>query len=156
MSRTQTFYQLCVMSLFLNDSRAPSRPGLSHYWGLEISLRHTTLSRTPLEEWSSHRRDLYLTTHNTQKTQTSLLRAGIEPAIPASELPQTHALDRGTTGIGVKLNYPQHCRFTLYSEISDSVFWIFVNSCRLSYTNISDLKDYNKPTDLVIKLDTNG
>ena len=26
--------------------------------------------------------------------------AGFEPAIPASELPQTHALDRATTGIG--------------------------------------------------------
>jgi len=26
--------------------------------------------------------------------------AGFEPAIPASMLPQTHALDRATTGIG--------------------------------------------------------
>ena len=26
---------------------------------------------------------------------------GFEPAIPASELPQTYALDRGATGIGL-------------------------------------------------------
>jgi len=33
---------------------------------IEASLshsRHTTLGRTPLDEWSARRRDLYLTTH---------------------------------------------------------------------------------------------
>ena len=41
-----------------------------------------------------------LTTHNTQNTQTSMPLAGFEPAIPASERPQTHALDRAATWIG--------------------------------------------------------
>jgi hypothetical protein len=31
--------------------------------------------------------------------------AGFEPAAPASELPQTHALERAVTGIGSKQNY---------------------------------------------------
>jgi hypothetical protein len=31
-----------------------------------ITLRHTTLGRTPLDEWSARPRDLYLTTHNRQ------------------------------------------------------------------------------------------
>jgi hypothetical protein len=35
-----------------------------------ITFRHTTLVRTPLDEWSARRRDLYLTTHNTHKTKT--------------------------------------------------------------------------------------
>jgi len=56
-----------------------------------------TPGRTPLDEWSTRRRDLYLTTHNTQKGQTSLTPVGFEPAIPASERPQTHALDRAAT-----------------------------------------------------------
>ena len=30
-----------------------------------LSVRHTTLGRTPLDESSARRRDLYLTTHNT-------------------------------------------------------------------------------------------
>jgi hypothetical protein len=30
-----------------------------------ITRRHTTLGRTPLDEWPAQRRDLYLTTHNT-------------------------------------------------------------------------------------------
>jgi hypothetical protein len=33
--------------------------------GFTITLRHTTLGRTPLDEGSARRRDLYLTTHNT-------------------------------------------------------------------------------------------
>ena len=57
-----------------------------------------TLGKTPLDEWSARRRDLYLTTHNTHNRQTSTLPAGIEPAIPASERPQTHAWDRAATG----------------------------------------------------------
>jgi hypothetical protein len=40
------------------------------------SFVHTTLSRTPLDEWSAQRRDLYLTTHNIVKRQTSMTPAG--------------------------------------------------------------------------------
>jgi hypothetical protein len=40
-----------------------------------MTLRHTTLGRTPLEEWSARRRDLCLTTHNTHKRQTSMTLA---------------------------------------------------------------------------------
>jgi hypothetical protein len=72
---------------------APSGPGPPHYSGFTITLRHTTLGRTPLDEWSAWRRDLYLIIQNTHNKQTSMLPAGFEPAIPASEQPQTHALD---------------------------------------------------------------
>jgi len=41
-----------------------------------ISLRHTTLGRTPLDEWPARRSDLYLTTHNTHNRQTSMSLAG--------------------------------------------------------------------------------
>jgi hypothetical protein len=46
-------------------------------------FRHTTLGRTPLDEWLARRRDLYLTTHNTHNRQTSMPPAGFEPVIPA-------------------------------------------------------------------------
>jgi hypothetical protein len=62
-------------------------------------LTHTTLGRTPLGEGPARRRDLYLTTHNTHKRQTSMPSAGFEPTVPVSERPQTHALDRAATGI---------------------------------------------------------
>jgi len=42
------------------------------------------LGRTPLDQWSARRRNLYLTTHNKRKRQTSMPPAGLEPAIPES------------------------------------------------------------------------
>jgi hypothetical protein len=42
----------------------------------------------------------YYCPYTTNTTQTSMPPAGFEPKIPASERPQTHALDRAATGIG--------------------------------------------------------
>jgi hypothetical protein len=78
----------------------------SPQWGTASSFmkfvdhtqRRTTFGRNPLEEWSARRRDLYLTTHNSHNRQTSMPPVGFEPAIPAAERPQTHALDCGATG----------------------------------------------------------
>ena len=42
----------------------------------------------------------YYCPNTTNTTQTSMPPAGFEPTIPASEWPQTHALDRAATGIG--------------------------------------------------------
>jgi len=66
---------------------------------LDHTQRRTTVCRTPLEERSARRRNLYLTTHNTRNRQTSMPPVGFEPTIPAIERPQTYALDRGATGI---------------------------------------------------------
>jgi hypothetical protein len=63
-------------------------------------FRQTTVGRTPLDEEPARRRDLYLTTHNTHKRQTSMPPVGFEPTILVSERPQTHAVDRTATGIG--------------------------------------------------------
>jgi hypothetical protein len=51
--------------------------------------------------WSVRRRDLYLTTHNTHNTQTSMPPAGFESTISAGEWPQTYALDRAAIGTGI-------------------------------------------------------
>jgi hypothetical protein len=40
------------------------------YRGFTITLENTTLTRTPLDEWSARRTDLYLTTHINHKRQT--------------------------------------------------------------------------------------
>jgi len=49
-------------------AQAPRPP---YCQGFMITLRRTKLVRTPLDEWSPRRRDLYLTTHNTHKRKTS-------------------------------------------------------------------------------------
>ena len=67
------------------------------YRGFTITLRHTTLCRTSLEEWSARRRDLYLTTHDTQTRHTFTSSAVFEPTIPVSKWQQTHALGYNKT-----------------------------------------------------------
>jgi hypothetical protein len=52
-------------------------------WGsgrhVEVSLSHTPLGRTPLDERSARRRGRYL--HNKDKGRTCMTSAGFEPAI---------------------------------------------------------------------------
>jgi hypothetical protein len=75
LSQTKHVSQACGLkhsncSLFFifvpHDATSPSEPRLAHYRGFMIILRHTTFARTPLDEWSTSHRYLYLTTHNTQ------------------------------------------------------------------------------------------
>jgi hypothetical protein len=71
--------------------------------GFLFAPNHTqrhTLGRTPQDEGSACRRDLYLTTHTTRNRQTSMPPAGFEHTIPASQRSQTHVLDSTVTGIG--------------------------------------------------------
>jgi hypothetical protein len=93
-------FRFLIFYCYCATAPPPSGPRPPHYWRFLITLRHITLGRTPLDEWLARRRDLYLTTHNIHKIQTSMPPAGFEPAIAASERPQTHALDRAATGIG--------------------------------------------------------
>jgi hypothetical protein len=101
---------LCWQSLRLERSTTlhpPSSPmtqhrllgqGLLSIENARSHLHHTTISRTPLDEWSARHRDLYLTTNDTHNRQTSMPSSGFVPTIPASERPQTHVLDRAATG----------------------------------------------------------
>ena len=52
---------------------------------LDHTYRRTTVGRTPLDEGSARRRDLYLTTHNTHNRQISMPPVGFEPMISAGE-----------------------------------------------------------------------
>jgi len=79
------------LSFFMGRQPVMS-PGPPRCWGFTIKLRRTRVCRSPLDEWSARRRELYLTTHNTHRRQASMPPAVLEPTIPASERPQTHAL----------------------------------------------------------------
>jgi hypothetical protein len=105
-------------SAFFYGATAPSGPAPQYYRGFTITLRHTTLGRTPLDEWSARRRDLYLTTHHTHKRHTSMPKVGFETAIPAGERPQTYALERAANGDRHLLLY--EFKFFLYQILSKS------------------------------------
>jgi len=92
----------------------PSGPRPPHSWGSAITYRHTTLGRTSLDEWSARHRDLNLTTQSILKKHTCMPAAGFEPTIPASERPQTDALDRWLCWItGWKDTYYKRVQGTL-------------------------------------------
>ena len=55
---------------------------------LDHTRRRSTVGRTPLDERSARRRDLYLTTHVTHNRQISMPLVGFEPTISAGERPQ--------------------------------------------------------------------
>jgi len=86
---------------------------------LDHTQRGTTVGRTPLDEWSARRRDLYLTTHNTHNRQTFMPPVGFEPTISAGERPQTYALDRAATGTGP---------LSITDKISDPHWWFYLSS----------------------------
>ena len=54
---------------------------------LDHTQRRSTVGRTPLDEWSARRRDLYLTTHDTHNRQISMPPVAFEPKISAGERP---------------------------------------------------------------------
>jgi hypothetical protein len=84
--------------LLFQDLTGVVGPRTPHCWGFKNTLRHTTFDRTPLGVWSARRRDLYLTIHNIHRRETSMLRTGFDPAIPASEGQHAQTLDRAATG----------------------------------------------------------
>jgi hypothetical protein len=88
---------------FFHGRRVASGLGSYYYRGFIITNTHARArGRTPMDEWSARRIDLYLRTHNSHKRQTSMLSAGFETTILARERPQTHALDCAVTTIGLR------------------------------------------------------
>jgi hypothetical protein len=104
-------------TIFPRDAAAAFGPGPPHYRDFAITLRHTTLGRTPLDEWSAWRGELYLTTHNIRKRQTSVLPAGFESAILASQRPQTRTLYSAATENG----QPDGCDIPSLSTIMNKL-----------------------------------
>ena len=81
-NKTEKFVALIfgnVKYIFYHGATAPSGPGPPHSRGFTITHRHATLGRTPLEEESARRRDLYLTTHNIHKRQHPCHRRNSNP-----------------------------------------------------------------------------
>ena len=92
---------------------------------LDHTQRRITGGKTPLDEWSARRRDLYLATHNTHNRQTSMPPAGYEHTISAGELRQTYALDRAATGTGEYNEYMALFFEMCYSALVIN-YWIII------------------------------
>jgi hypothetical protein len=114
--------------------------GLLIFRGFAIThLRHTILGRTPLDEWPACRRDLYLTTDNTHKGQTSMPPRGI----------RTHNPRKRAAVVDPRLRPRDHwdrlCTawLSLTIHYSDTIIWFVtvesdlpVSTLNKSYINI--------------------
>ena len=130
----------CSFSFFLsffwrNSPQGTRASSIKRF--LDHTQRRTAVCRTPLDEWSARRRDLYLTKHYAHNRQTSMPPVGFEPTISAGERPQTYALDRAVTGMGT-----YYCIF-YYSIVTYIVLLIqlsvsrsVLNACSQSFSVI--------------------
>jgi hypothetical protein len=69
----------------------------------EVSIstqRRAAVSRTPLDEWSTLRRDIWQRTTLTTDKHPFKAPVGFEPTVSTGERPQTYGLDRAATGTG--------------------------------------------------------
>jgi len=88
-----------IIQDFFPVAPRPNSGSWSPLSGLRDHIHWThLLGRTPLHEWSERRRDFFLTIQNTHKGRTWTSPAEFEPAIPASERPQTNTLGGADTG----------------------------------------------------------
>jgi hypothetical protein len=96
------FLWLCIACMLLISTFFRHN---SSKWARDSSLlrlhdhRQNTLSRTPLDEWSARRRDLYLTTHNTHKRHIHA-PDGIRAHNSSKRGAAVSALHRAATEIG--------------------------------------------------------
>ena len=103
----------------------PIGPGPPHSRGFQITHN---VGRTPLDECSARRTDLYLTLHNTHNGQTSILLVGFEPTISAGEWPQTYALDRAAIGTDIRYCQGSQIKGGERGEWLDAGLWLRFNS----------------------------
>jgi len=70
-----TLYKRMFFFFWRDSPQWAMAPSFARF--LDHTQRHITVGRTPLDEWSARRRDLYLTTHNTHNRPTSMPPGGI-------------------------------------------------------------------------------
>ena len=109
---------------------------------LDHTQLRSTVGRTPLDEWSARRRDLYLTTHDTHNRQISMPSVGFEPKISAGERPQAARLLRSWVPIppGAWIFVCCECRVLSGRGLCDELITRPEESYRLCCVVVCDLE----------------
>ena len=109
---------------------------------LDHTQRRSIVGRTPLDEWSARRRDLYLTTHDTHNRQVSMSPVGFEPKISAGERPAAARLLRSWVWIllGAWILVCCECRVLSGRGLCDELITRPEESYRLYCVVVCDLE----------------
>jgi hypothetical protein len=82
---TKCFLTVRMKLFFYHGATAPSKPRPPVCQGFTITLIHTTLDRTPLDEWSDRHREIYVTANKTHQRQISMPSGGIRTHNPSKQ-----------------------------------------------------------------------
>jgi len=113
-----------ILYFFYHGAIAPSGPMPPHCRGFIITLRHITLGRTSLDDWSARRRDLYLTTHNTYKSQTSMPRRDSNPQFSKRAAADPRLRPRGQWDRHYVVLLEQHLRLLSITNDKERNFFL--------------------------------
>src|SRR5215475_3773827 len=104
--------------------------------------RRSTVGRTPLDECSARRRDLFLTTNDTHNRQISMPPVGFEPTISAGERPAAARLLRSWVRIpsGAWIFVCCDCRVLSGRGLCDELITRPEESYRLCCVVVCDLE----------------
>jgi hypothetical protein len=98
---------------------------------ISLSLSHThTHTHMVGLLWTSDQLVAEADTHSTQNRRTSMPSAGFEPAIPAIDRSQTHALKRAATGIGYAQHSVIYYHINSWHKISSKTFVVFLKGTK--------------------------
>jgi hypothetical protein len=109
---------------------------------LDHTQRRTKVGRTPLDERSARRRDLYLTTHDTHNKQIFMPPVGFEPTISVGERPAAAHLLRSWVRIpqGAWIFVCCECRVLSGKGLCDELITHPEESYRLCWVVVCDLQ----------------
>ena len=88
---------------------------------LDYTQRRTTVGRTPLDEWSARRRDLYLTRDDTHNRKISMPPVGFDPTISAADHSSRGVLPTVLRRCVWSRNIKNRCSMYIYDISSLSV-----------------------------------
>jgi hypothetical protein len=100
------------------------------FWGFTITLRHTTLGRTPLDEWPARRRDLSLP-DNTQHSQETDIHAlgGIRTHNPSKRTAESNCYS--TKIIHILYLIPHKYKLSVYRSREHYLNYYYSSLCYL-------------------------
>jgi hypothetical protein len=109
---------------------------------LDHTQRRTTVGRTPLDEWSARRRDLYLTTDDNHNRQIPMPPVEFEPKISAGERPVAAHLLRSWVRLppGAWIFVCCECRVLSGRGLCDELITRSEESYRLCCVVVCDLE----------------
>jgi hypothetical protein len=109
---------------------------------LDHTQRRTTFGRTPLDERSARRRELYLTTHDTHNRQISMHPVGVKPTISTDKRPAAAHLLRSWVRIppGAWIFICCECRVLSGRGLCDELIARLEESYRMWCGDVCDLE----------------